>query len=61
MGLYPPPAVILGLVPRIPVLDPRGATTNSSGAANRDSRDKPENDFVEGVVGLAPGFPLSRE
>ena len=36
--------VILGLVPGISALTSKGLTTNSTEAANKDSRDKPEND-----------------
>ena len=43
-GRVSPNGVILGLVPRILVLDPRGPTLHPHHAANRDSRDKPEND-----------------
>ena len=43
-----PNGVILGLVPRILVLDPRGPTLHPHHAANRDSRDKPENDRAGG-------------
>ena len=49
--------VILGLVPRIPAASPRGTTTHSLCALNRDARHKAEHDAV-GVVASRPLSPV---
>ncbi len=53
-------AVILGLVPRIPVGPTRGQADTPHETINRDSRDKPENDTVDVdrlVTSLSIGLP----